>query len=183
MKNLFYLLIFVVVGCSNPPHQEAIVNKYYEAINTGDFNLISEYFSDSLLFLEMEHTVSDSKEKYQTIFDWDTHFSPKIEILETTFTDNNTIEVLVTKTCVRIDYLNNKPLKSKQLFVFEDQKIKTINTVGFVDEDFEIWSNSLAELNSYIDSLHPELSGFAYNLTKAGAVDYLKAIELFENKQ
>lgn len=49
--------------------------------------------------------------------------------------------------------------------------------------DLYQWSSRRDTLVKWIETYHPELSGFNFDMTKNGAENYLKSIELYEDKE
>lgn len=52
-----------------------------------------------------------------------------------------------------------------------------------VDADWNIWQMERDSLVKWVSINHPELDGFIHDLTMNGAINYLKAIELYENSK
>lgn len=58
--------------------------------------------------------------------------------------------------------------------------MKQIKTVVYIGANFAIWSAWKNSLVKWVDANHPDLNGFIHDLSKTGAENYLKAIDLFK---
>lgn len=183
MRNLLFLLSIATLSCYSPKfNPENVVKNYIEAINTGNFMLISGNVHDSLKYFEIDYLVSDTKKKFYKNFQWDSVFSPKAELIACKNFGKDSASAILSKNCQRIQFLQGKSLVVKQNFYFENNILTKIKTIEYLDEDFATWGANLDSLNKFTDLNHPELTGFANDITVKGAQNYLKVIDLYKNR-
>lgn len=161
---------------------EQIIEKYYNSLNIAEFDSISNFVNDSIVYKEIDFEIAKNIKEFKGNFNWDITFEPKYEIQQIEQKDDK-YEVVFSKTCKRVDFLQDKPIVCKSIFTVLDGKIKEIVTTEFIEFDFEIWQQRKDSLVNFIETNHPELSGFIFDQTVEGAENYLKAIELFENHE
>lgn len=82
----------------------------------------------------------------------------------------------------RIYLLHEEPIVTDDIIRFDNNKIKSIERTNLVFMDL-VFVNNRTSFLSWIDKNHPEFNGFINNQTKIGGMKYLKAIELYENKE
>ena len=63
---------------------------------------------------------------------------------------------------------------------FISGKISEIESLECKGADWQIWQKEVNSLVSWIKINHPILDGFINDMTMNGAMNYLKAIELYE---
>ena len=92
------------------------------------------------------------------------------------------IIAIVNSETGSIEYLDNNPMICKHKISFRDDKIFQIDTFDYIGVDWNIWQMKRDSLTKWVEINHPELVGFIFDMTKQGGENYLKAIELFENR-
>ncbi|GLU42785.1 hypothetical protein Musp01_04090 [Muricauda sp. NBRC 101325] len=178
-------MIAMLVSCGGNPKQVdkmAIAKNYIQALNASDFEELVGLFQDSIRFNEMDYLRTFDKEGYRDLFQWDSVFNPKYEILEVKEEDEN-LHLTISKECNRIRFLHEAPFLSSEIMNIKEGKIHSIAIVEYVDFNDSLWSNKRTKLVEWTEKNHPELDGFLYDQTKAGAVKFKKAIQLFELSQ
>ena len=63
----------------------------------------------------------------------------------------------------------------------KSRKISKIEDFEYIGTDWEKWVNERDSLVRWINKNHPKLDGFVHDLTMKGAMNYVKAIELYQN--
>lgn len=182
---LFLLFIILCISCQSPQVEkkssEQIVKNYFDQLNAADFKTIETSFADNVQWTEMDKTVANSKGGMYNLFQFDSVLNAHYEVLNMKKV-NESVEVTVSKTCDRIDFLQDSIIVFKSVFDINDQLITKIHTKEYVLLDTDKWAVRLDTLNTWIDALHPELSGFVYSQTKTSAEKYLKAMNLFNSQ-
>ena len=89
----------------------------------------------------------------------------------------------ISKTDKRIIFLHQEPIVTDQVVRFDNDKITSIETTKYVIFNDSVFVKKRDELVDWIDKNYPELNGFIYDQTMTGGMNYLKAIELYENKK
>lgn len=179
-----YLQIFLVFGLlisCNKPDNQTILQNFMNGYYIHGFDDISSMLADSVTIIDVpDYTVTYTKDEYRMIFQWDSVFQTKneIEILGQT---DSTVDILEKKYSKRFEFLEHNPLIMKQRIHFNQGVITTIENREYMNFDVPKWTSNRDSLVLWIDRNHPELSGFIYDLTKKGAENYLKAIELYQN--
>jgi hypothetical protein len=186
MKSLlpFALLIFILsTACTQKQSFDGITvtTSYIDALNESNYDKVTSLFLDSIRMTEGIYTTVFSKQDYRHHFQWDSTFHPTYSILEIE-QSGDTVLMQVSKTCTRIHFLHEEPTVSKERVVFQNGKVFSIEIVNYVVFDDEKWSANRARLVAWVEANHPELNGFLYDQTKQGAINYLKAIELYQNQ-
>ncbi len=179
------LLMVILVSCggaSKKMDKRAIAENYVGALNASDFEQLVGLFQDSIRFNEMEYIQTFDKESYHTLFQWDSVFSPKYEILDIREEDDN-LQLTISKQCDRIRFLHEAPFISKEIMTIKEGKIHSVAIVEYVDFNDTLWADKREKLVKWVEEHHPELDGFLYDQTKKGAVKYQKAIQLFKNRK
>jgi len=97
--------------------------------------------------------------------------------------DRNEVEVWIAKTDKRLEFLLETTLLSRYRFTFNDKTISKITTVDDDETDFDKWTARKDSLTSWINKNHPELSSFENDKTVEGSINYLNAIELYNNSK
>ncbi len=186
---VFYFLSVIVFAltffaCQNDFHNshEQSINAYFKALNAQDFRLISPLISDSLKTTEMGYILTHKKAGFYGQFQWDSVFQAKYQVREINF-HSDSVELVVSKICRRISFLQDTALVYRVLFVFDGNQIAEISTTGYISMDFGLWQARRDSLVAWIDQAHPELNGFVYDLSPEGGVKYLKAIEIWRKEK
>lgn len=179
------LLMVIFLSCGGNSKQVdkiAIAENYIQALNTSDFEQLVGLFQDSIRFNEMEYIRTFNKEGYRDLFQWDSVFNPKYEILEIKEKGGN-LHLTISKECERIRFLHESPFLSSEIINIKDGKIHSIAIVDYVDFNDSLWSTKRARLVEWTKKNHPELDGFLYDQTKEGAIKFKKAIQLYEQRK
>lgn len=173
----------MVLSCQ-PKEKEVdkvqLVKDYVSALNTFDFEGIVSKFQDSVRLKEIVYESHFSREDYYHLFQWDSIFQPKYEILEIEEAEDGTVKMQVSKAGPRILFLNKKPIITDEVVRFEGDKIQSVQITDYVVFDEVTWTNTRKDLLSWINANHPELNGFLHDQTKQGALNYMKALEYYQ---
>lgn len=185
MKNTFLILFFLyfLAGCKDQKltHQET-VTKYYNAFITADYNEIKTFINDSITITGGDYVMPFTRDSYYEQFKWDSIFKPSYEIVELE-EKNNQIIVSVASYSLRYEFLKNNPLTCQYKISFNAGKISKIEGLECIGADWNIWQKERDSLVNWINIHHPKLDGFIHDLTMNGALNYLKAIELYKNRK
>jgi hypothetical protein len=184
IKHTFLILSLFcfLTGCNDKKltHQET-VTKYYNAFDLGDYNVIKTVISDSITIIGGDYVMPFTHDSFYKQFKWDSIFKPSYEIIELEEKNNQIIASVASKS-LRYEFLKNNPLTCKFKISFNTGKISKIEDMEYINADWNIWQKERDSLVSWINNNHPELDGFIYDLTIKGAINYLKAIELYKNE-
>lgn len=182
-KHLILLsLLSLLLGCNSKKasHNE-IVTRYYNAFNVSDFTQIQSLISDSLTIAEGDYIMTFSPSSFYEHFKWDSVFQTKYEIVKLENLNDQFIAT-ISSTSTRYEFLKNNPLTCRFEISFDSLKISKIETLGCPDADWNVWQKERDSLVNWTSRNHPELDGFINDLTMDGAIDYLKAIELYRSQ-
>jgi hypothetical protein len=187
MKKVVTLIFCLVVAVSCIQHNKEvdkvkIAEDYISALDNSDYNKVADMFLDSIRFNEMEYIRTFTRESYRDLIQWDSVFQPTYKILEMKEVGEE-LHLKVSKTCDRIMFLQGEPFISREVIKFKEGAIYSVDVVEYVDFNDSLWSANRENLVLWIDEHHPELNGFIYDQTKKGAVNYLKAMDLYRNRK
>ncbi len=182
MKNTFHILflLYFLVGCNDQKltYQET-VTQYYNARDAANYNEIKTYINDSITIVSGDYIMPYNHDSFYENFKWDSIFKPSYKIIDLE-EKNNQIIASVSQRCIRNDFLKNNPLTCSYKISFISRKISKIEELKCKDVDWITWAKERDSLVSWINKNHPELEGFIHDMTMSGAMNYLKAIELYE---
>lgn len=184
MKKVFTLLLVVsLTTCSKKELSlPDIVTRYYEAFNASDFLQLTPLLADSITIAEGDYITSYSIDSFHEQFKWDSVFQPTYEITELKEL-NSQVVATVASSSRRYEFLKNNPLTCEFRFSFNSNKIASIEVMECSSADWELWQEERDSLVAWASINHPELNGFIHDLTMKGAINYLKAIELYEKRE
>lgn len=187
MNKVLILLCIAIIAIScdekkSKVDKVQIVEDYIEALNKGNHGIVIRSFLDSVRLNEMDYKSVFSKEDYYILFQWDSTFAPKYQILDMAQKGED-IEMKVSKECTRILFLNEEPVITKELVKFKSNKIYSITITDYEVFNDGKWGGNRTGLVSWIKANHPELDGFLIDQSKQGALNYLKAIDLYQNNK
>ena len=97
--------------------------------------------------------------------------------------EDEVVKVEISKIDKRIQFLHEGPIISNQIVRFNNDKIISVETTGYVSFDNSTFVKNRDSLISWIDSNHPDLNGFLNDQTETSARKYLKAIELYSDRK
>ncbi len=184
MKKYFILFFFttLLTGCANKRLTPSdLVTEYYHAFNDSDFNRITAVIADSITIVEGEYVMPYSQKSFHEQFKWDSIFRPTYKIVELEG-QNNRIIATVASSSIRYKFLKNDPLTCRFEISFNSDGITKLESLECLDADWNVWQAKRDSLVNWTKRNHPELDGFIHDLTMNGAINYLKAIELYENR-
>lgn len=115
-------------------------------------------------------------------FKWDSIFRPSYTLIELE-EHQNQIVVTVAQRNVRNTFLKNNPLVTRYKISFTSGKISKLEELDYVGASMGLWIKKRDSLVDWIAKNHPTLDGFIYDMTMHGALNYVKAIELYENEK
>ncbi|MEM1257132.1 MAG: hypothetical protein AAGC45_08025 [Bacteroidota bacterium] len=174
------ILTLLFLACQNP-QEEQLARYYYHALNVSDFERVVQLQYDSVRVKEGPYTASYSVRDYINWLQWDSVFQPKYEILDLK-THGEAVTLRVSKVCQRIQFLNGGPMVSKERIRLKEGKMYELEIQEFISFDNEGWDAKREQLVNWIDAHHPELNGFIYDQTLQGGLNYLRALELYQNQ-
>ena len=183
--SLFLLL--TVVGYKNtktdidPLH---LAKQYYNILDASDDIQIEGLLTDSLLTIESEYDYEQtfSLEEYKNWIKWDASFNPTYKILDLAL-ENGLVKARISKIDKRILFLHEEPIVTHQVLRFKEDKIISIETTKYEVFNDSVFSQNRSKLLNWIDQNHPELNGFIHDQTEAGALKYLKALDLYKSRK
>ncbi len=135
--------------------------------------------ADSFVVIEGDFVTPQSKKEHYTMFQWDSVFASTYDVQRMEAVEEG-IKVRVASSSVRYAFLKNNPLACDMTFSFEGDKINKLLVGDCPEADWDLWEARRDSMVAWIDSNHVALSGFIYDLTKQGALNYLQAIALYE---
>ncbi|MGO4918672.1 hypothetical protein [Maribacter spongiicola] len=185
MKNIFLILLLTVIftSCGNQKlsHKET-VNRYYKAFDSGDFDKIKRVTHDSITMMNGDFVTPFDNNNFYEFYKWDSVFKPSYKIIELT-EQNNDVIATITQKNIRNEFLKNNPLQFKVKLSFSADKISRLEELEYIDVNWQEWNQEKDSLVNWIKVNHPNLDGFVNDMTLAGAMKYLKAIELYEGRE
>ena len=179
---LIILVCLTIASCTSHTNQisgEQLISNYFIGFTNANFKQISACLTDSILITEGDFVIAKSKNDLYINFQWDSIFSPKYEVTEIKAVDNG-FEVTVSKNDQRIIFLQDTSIIYKILINIIDNQIVKMQINDYLKFDFEKWQSRRDSLEVWIDSNHPELSGFLDVQTKEAGLKYMKAINLYK---
>lgn len=182
MKKIFILLVTIVLltNCDNLQlnHKET-VKQYYNAFDSGNFNALNAIINDSITIVSGDFATHYNHDSFHVFFKWDSIFKPSYQILD--LEEKNTdVIVTITQKNIRNEFLKNNPLKFKVKVTFENEKISRIEELEYIDVNWNDWTQKRDSLENWVELNHQTLNGFINDMTMKGAINYIKAIELYE---
>jgi hypothetical protein len=180
---ILLVLILGVVSCKNSKKDIdnlEIAKRYYNVLDNSYVSGIASILADSLFTKESDYEQTFSMKAYVDWMKWDSVFQPSYKILEIE-EDNGIVNAKISKMDKRIFFLHKEPIITNQVIQFQKGKIISIET-HYTNFNEKIFSKNKNELLSWIDKNHPELNGFIYDQTELGGIKYLKAIDLYTNR-
>ncbi|WP_396632447.1 hypothetical protein [Maribacter sp. R86514] len=185
MKNTF-LILFVtglLFGCGNKKlSRKETVTIYYKAFDSGDFEKLKTVIHDSITLISGDFVMPFDKDSFNEFYKWDSIFKPSYEILELV-EDNDHLIATISQKNIRNTFLKNNPLKFNVKVSFTAGKITKLEELDYIGVNWKNWNQQKDSLVNYIKTNHPDLDGFVNNMTMTGAMNYLKAIELYEGRE
>ena len=182
---IIFGLIPILFSCSskqNNVEREQLVRDYFHGFSTGNYNLISNSTCDSIKISEKGYVIVQARNDFYRHFQWDSVFKPKYKILDLKVGDSTAVGV-ISKSCKRIQFLQDSALICNISIFFDESKISEIQTTEYVFLDTLKWQPRRDNLISLVDKNHPELSGFICDISVKGAQNYIKAIDLAKGKE
>ncbi|MDR5589092.1 hypothetical protein [Christiangramia sp. SM2212] len=187
MNKLFYLWVFITLGlisCKSTVKdvdRVELTRQYFHTLNNSESLPDYAWLSDSLKVIEGGYDQDYSRRSYKEFLKWDSVFKPEYEILEIK-QENDLVKAKVSKIDKRIAFLQNEEFITNQIFKFRNGRINTIK-IEYLNFNETVWEKNKTQLLSWIDENHPELHGFIYDQTASGGERFLRAIELYENRE
>ena len=181
-----YLLLLTgaLLACSSVEKEVNLKEKtqaFYTAMASGDLETLGALHLDSVRVYEGDYHMAYSLEAYADWLAWDAVFKPTYELLEIEEKEGYT-DIVVSKTCRRILFLNEAPIVSKERLYFESGKIQRLEIQEFLSFNDSTWNKKRADLVALIEAERPELNGFLIDQTRQGGLNYLEAIDWFEKQ-
>ena len=189
MNKIPVLLCLLTIGLLYCKQQEKgidtleIANRYYRALNNSDESQMAALLLDSIVIRESDYDYQEvfSSKGYVQWLQWDAVFDPTYEVLEIE-QSNGTVKARISKIDKRISFLHQQPTITEETIHFENDKMIMVERTNIVFDENTFVKNREALL-TWIDQYHPELSGFIYDQTETGGLNYLKAIELYQKRK
>ncbi len=182
MKNTFLVLFLLcfLTGCNDRKltHQET-VSKYYSAFDSSHYHEISALIHDTIILTSGDYVTPYTHKSFYEFFKWDSIFQTSYKIVQLK-AENDQIIAAVASNSVRFKFLKNDPLTCNYKISFTSGKISKIESLDCPGTDWDVWQKERDSLVYWIKNNHPHLDGFINDLTMDGALNYLKAIELYE---
>ena len=184
MKSTILILFLAIIltSCGNQKlSHKGTVTSYYKAFDSGEFNKIKEVIHDSITLVSGDFVMPFDKNSFYEFYKWDSIFKPSYEVIEL-IEENDDVIATISQKNTRNAFLKNNPLKLNVKISFVSGKITKIEELDYIDVNWDTWSQRKDSLVSMVKVNHPELDGFVNDMTMNGAVNYLQAMELYDNR-
>ncbi len=182
MRLLQLVFIFILLNSCKQTDNKVILEKYFDGYYNHGFKSISGLLADSVTIIDATgYEITYARDEYRIFYQWDSVFQPENNFTIIDQTDT-TIDIIEERYSQRFEFLEHNPLNMKQRIHIKQGEISVIENVEYLNFNVNKWTSNRDSLVAWINSHHPELSGFIYDLTREGAENYLKAIELYQNK-
>lgn len=182
MKTFLILLWFVIAFAACKSHEKSraeLVTSYYAAFEASDFDQLVPLLADSFTIAEGEYLTTYTHDQFYKQFKWDSVFQPRYELVALNTVDDQVIATVSTRS-LRYAFLENNPLTCQFKITFTSGKIAMVELIECIDSDWERWEKKRDALVAWTATHHPELDGFIHDLSMQGAMNYLKAMALYE---
>ncbi len=194
MKHLSLFLVLLLFSCKGDPKKEVqtetsndhlvIAKNYYAVLNHTDAMDIATLLGDSIVIRESEDNYEERKSKkdYINWWQWESVFEPTYKVQQLAKVDG-TVKATVWKFDKRLSFLHDEPVIWTEIIYFDDNnKISKVDRINYEVFDGAKFVYNRDPFVQWIAKNHPELDGFIYDQTKAGGINYLKAMELYKSK-
>ena len=159
-----------------------LVTEYYSAFNSSNFNRLNAIIADSITIEEGGYVMSYTKESFHEQFKWDSIFQPTYRIVELEELNSHIIAT-VEPSSKRCKFLKNDPLTCRFRIFFNSNEITKLELLDCLNADWKIWQSERDSLVNWTGRNHPVLDGFIHDQSMNGAINYLNAIELYEERK
>ena len=159
-----------------------LVIEYYGAFNSSDFNRLNAIIADSITIVEGEYIMPYTKESFHEQFKWDSIFQPTYRLVEIEELNSHIIAT-VESSSKRYKFLKNDPLTCRFRISFDSNEITKLESLDCLNADWNIWQLERDSLVNWTRKNHPALDGFIHDQSMNGAINYLNAIELYEERK
>jgi len=184
MKKISILLIAILLSsCAVQRNSQAhLVETFFDGFKNSNYNTIKEVIADSLTITEGDYIMHYTCESFYEHYKWDSVFKPEYKLLKL---EKEGDQVLVTTevTSLKLEFLENSPMICDRKFYFKQGKINRIENLECNNADWKVWERKVDSLVSWVNLNQPELNGFIHDLSMQGALNYLKAIELYKEQE
>ncbi len=185
MKKALLLasIAYLIIGCNNNTlTPQETVKRHYAAFSNSDYNQIKTTIADSLTVISGDYVMPYNRESYYEVFKWDSVFQTSYKLVKTESQDDQVI-ASVTMSSIRNTFLQNPDMTCRYRISFSDGLMSEIAEIECTNVDWSVWQKEVQSLVAWIGTYHPELDGFIYDMTEAGATNYLKAIALYQSRK
>ena len=187
IKLLVVLFLFGAVSCKSPEQKTdklKMATAYYQGLDNSDHVMVAALIADSLLTRESQYDYEQtfSKSEYVEWIKWDSVFDPTYKILEIQL-QGEVVKARISKIDQRLRFLHKNPMITIEVIRFDRGKISGVERTEYLNFNEEQFVKQREQLLTWIDQNHPELSGFIHDQTREGGLKYLKAIQLYDNRE
>lgn len=160
-----------------------IAKNYYKFLDSSDISGMATLLGDSIVIRESEDDYEENftQKAYIEWLEWDSVFDPTYKIIDIEH-DNETVKAKISKIDKRIFFLHEEPMVWNEIIRFNNNKIVSVERIQYDVFDLEKFLKNRNGLVNWINENHPRLNGFLNAQTKSVGMTYLKAIELYRNK-
>jgi len=185
IKQLLIIgLISSITSCSVGTEKTKdidLINEYYKAYNSRDYNTIEKLVTDNIMLIEMNYKVLETKTAFIDLVQWGEVFNSKNE-MGSIKEEKGIYIVDEIQDSERIRFLYGQSLKAQTTFTVENGKISKIN-IDLIDFDPDKMSKGRNELMSWMKANYPDKLSNINQLNKLGGQTFKEAMTLFENKR
>jgi hypothetical protein len=177
---LLLLTLIVFAGCTDRTSlQTKQITAYYDGFKNSDYEKIKQTLADSLVTTSGDYIMAFSRESYHEKFKWDSVFKPEYELVAIDKKGDHAIATVTVRSS-KLTFLKNNPMTCNYRFHLESGTIFKIDELDCPDADWALWQKQVNSLVNWVAENHPEMDGFVNDLTMEGAINYVKAIALYQ---
>lgn len=184
-KIIILLLIFTFgfVSCKKtekPVNKLKIAKQFYETLDNSDSSKFNSLLAEHLTTVDDGFEKAYTHKGYKIWLKWDAVFAPTYNIIKME-QEGEVVRAKISKLDKRIQFLHEAPIVTEEIIRFDNGKIKSVERKSSVFNVARFIENR-EKLVTWIKHNHPDLNGFLHDQTETGGVNYLKAIELYKNR-
>ena len=186
LRLLLYFLLCGFISCekSKKKGDELVMAKqYYNALDDSSHSKVKLFLTDSITTIvkDYDYKQTFSQDEYIEFIKWDSVFNPNYKILKIEPNDNS-VKARISKIDTRIFFMHEAPIITDEVIHFKNDKIVRIESTDVVFNE-DVFIKNKNEFLTWINTNHPELNGFINDQTEAGAIKFLRAINLYQNRK